>query len=675
MQQGQWGGGARQWRGAGRSPVAWVAGFPLVILLSMGFGCGGDDSTRIVDDDAQDASQLLPVLPAEPKPDPDPEPAGPTGPPDSIYRREHLVEVEVEIAPEDWEALSVEGIGMGEILFPASGVPLVPEWSHFSATVTVDGEKYENVDIRKKGYIGSLSVIRPSIKLDFEQRLSEPLVAGNRRMTLNNDLQDPSHIRQCLSYDLFQKVGLPASRCNYAHVVVNGVDLGIYSHVEPVNKPMLRRYFDDVDGNMYEGQISDFNAATAQYLEMETNAETNDRSDVRAVIDALALPDEEVVPALGALVNLDQFIDFWALETLLGHWDGYAGNSNNYFAYHDPQSGQFHFIPWGTDQTFVGDNPNDNLPYEISVYAAGSISNRLYAIPEQRARFRERLAQLNDTLWDVPTLLADVEALQRLAPDGSREAVTRLKSYIRAHGEELRAALALPAPDWPVPPPAAPADPCQGTFGAVSGTFSTEWGSLADIAGQLATGSADTAVDLELDGAPFAGAFRSLAGEDGFLGNASVRLVAPREDGLVMLVELGMPVELFEVGRHPLHSFESFGLVGLWSPATNFINLGLLGDGAVQLDAASLEPGGVVRGSFTAKASYFLCASTVSAFVQAPPPEAPPPADGAEPGAETGEPVPAGGDAAGEPAPAGDDAAGEPVPAGDEPEADAEAAP
>jgi hypothetical protein len=651
----------------------WLGGFSPAVALLVCLACGGEDATVIADDAAPGSREesLLPTLPALPALPAAPEPTGPMGPPSSIYDREHLVEVEVEIAPEDWEALSVEGIGMGEILFPATGVPDVPEWSHFAATVTVDGVQYENVDIRKKGYIGSLSVIRPSIKLDFERRLGEPLAGGNRRMTLNNDLQDPSHVRQCLSYDLFQKIGLPASRCNYAHVVVNGVDLGIYTHLEPVNKPMLRRYFDDVDGNMYEGQISDFNTATAEYLELETNATTNDRSDVRAVIEALALGDDEVVPALAPLVNLDEFFDFWALETLLGHWDGYSGNSNNYFAYHDPQSGQFHFIPWGTDQTFVGDNPNDNLPYQITVYAAGTISNRLYAIPEQRARFRERLAQLNDTLWDVPTLLREVDALHRLAPDGSREAVTRLRSYIRAHGEALRAALALPAPDWPVlAPPAGPVDPCQGTFGAVSGTFSTEWGSLADIGSQLATGSVDTAVDLELDGAPFAGAFRSLAGENGFLGNASVRLVAPREDGLVMLVELGMPVELFEVGHHPLHSFESFGLVGLWSPATNFINLGLLGDGAVQLDEASLEPGGIVSGSFTAKASYFVCASTVAAALAAPPEAPPAGVGGAEPEAETDAPVPAGGDQTDEPVPAGGDETDEPVPAGGEPEAE-----
>ena len=30
------------------------------------------------------------------------------------------------------------------------------------------------------------------------------------------------------------------------------------------------------------------------------------------------------------LINLDQFIKFWIMESLLGFWDGYTNNQNNY---------------------------------------------------------------------------------------------------------------------------------------------------------------------------------------------------------------------------------------------------------------------------------------------------------------------------------------------------------
>jgi hypothetical protein len=557
---------------------------------------------------------------AEPSPEPAPpaQPAGPRGPSDAIFERQRRVEVEVEIDPADWEKLSVEGIGMSEILFPAAAVPQVPPFTHFSARVRVDGVTYEDVDIRKKGYIGSLSVIRPSLKLDFERGLGgQKLVDGNRRMTLNNDAQDASHVRQCLSYDLFLRLGLPAPRCSYAHVVVNGVDLGTYTNVEPIAKPLLRRFFDDEDGNLYEGQQTDFNTATAEYLELETNEEQNDRSDVQALVDALALPDEQVLAALEPLVDLERFVDFWALETLLGHWDGYSGNFNNYFAYHDPTSDKFVFIPWGADQTFIGDHPNDNLPYEIAVYASGALSSRLYALPEQRARYRQRLSELLDTLWDVPALLGEAEVLSRVALDSDRSDLALVRSYVQNHGERLRAALAEPAPEWPEAPPAQPADECRGTFGEISAAFSTVWGSLADRAAVALGSSEPLPGKAAIEGSVFEGTFRAGAGSDGFVaGNAGLQLFAPQGDGFYVFAELTLPLELFEPGYHTLHSYESFGRFGMYQPDFDiFIPFSVIGDGGILLERASLEPGGAVTGSFTGTINYYACLSGIKAQI------------------------------------------------------------
>lgn len=619
----------------------WRAVVPRAAVLLSAWACSGADETHLIDEE-------LAVSPAQPEQaveaveaggtgelaeagdtaagaETPTVPAGPLGPPDSIFERQHVIEVQVEMSPEDWEALSFEGIGMREILFPASGFREVPPYTQFAASVRVDGVSYENVAIRKKGYIGSLSVIRPSLKLDFERNLEQELVGGRRRMTLNNDVQDPTHVKQCLSYDLFAAAGLPAPRCNYAHVVVNGVDLGTYSHVEAVDKPMLARYFADNGGNLYEGQLADFNAATREHLELETNEEENDRSDVQAVVEALAASDDQVVAALDRVVDLDQFFSFWALETLIGHWDGYASNSNNYFAYHDPTTDKFFFIPWGTDQAFVGDNPNDAIEYDVTVYAAGSIANRLYALPGERQRYRQRLAELEAQLWRVPDLLARIDDSARLTRDASRADLARLRSYVRSHGDELRAALQQPAPDWPEPAPEQqqPNDECFGTAGAFSGTFVTEWGNVDDFNELSAESSSQFDTSVEIDGALFPGRFQGRAGESA-PDVATLRMLAPRPDGLYVLVELNMPLELFTPGYHPFHSFESVGDLGVFHPMFGPFRFARIGDGAVQLDEASLQPGGLVSGRFDGIINYYVCVETVAQFFRPPPePEAP----------------------------------------------------
>lgn len=121
-------------------------------------------------------------------------------------------------------------------------------------------------------------------------------------MTLNNAQQDPSIVRQCLGYALFAKAGLVAPRCNFAHVKVNGTDLGVYAHVEAIDKDLLRRRFDKAGGNLYEGTLSDFNPTFERTFDLKNTVV--DRSDLAAVTAALTAPDAELLARLEPLVDV-----------------------------------------------------------------------------------------------------------------------------------------------------------------------------------------------------------------------------------------------------------------------------------------------------------------------------------------------------------------------------------
>ncbi|HWO10051.1 MAG TPA: CotH kinase family protein, partial [Polyangiaceae bacterium] len=363
---------------------------------------------------------------------------------EAFYDFEHRVEIEIELSPADWQALRNEGRSLAELFDPS----LPFEYTSFVGSVSIDGERYEQVQLRKKGFLGSLSVLEPALKLDLGDTISGQSHRGVRRLTLNNDKQDPSHTHTCLAYRAFARAGLPASRCNLAHVIVNGEDLGTYSNVEPVDKRLLRRHFASDEGNLYEAQAADVLNPTNPRLQAKTNEAENNRSDLVALAAAVEAADDELVASLGAQLDLEQFRTFWAAETLLGHWDGYSGNTNNYFIYRDPVSQRFSFLPWGTDSAFVGSNPFDTVNRDVSVYAAGRIANRLYALPAERERFRARLGELAESVWDEAVLLGEVDQVEALASDASPSALAAQRQHIASHREVLRAALAAPARDW-----------------------------------------------------------------------------------------------------------------------------------------------------------------------------------------------------------------------------------
>jgi spore coat protein CotH len=129
-----------------------------------------------------------------------------------------------------------------------------------------------------------------------------------KRMTLNNNRQDPSNTHQCMAYGLFQAAGSIAPRCNFAHVVVNGEYLGIYTHVESVKKPMLRRHFESDEGNLYEGQVSDFTEFRVGRMELKTNEEENDRADLAVLVEVLQSADADLISGLRPVVDLNHLV-------------------------------------------------------------------------------------------------------------------------------------------------------------------------------------------------------------------------------------------------------------------------------------------------------------------------------------------------------------------------------
>ena len=348
-------------------------------------------------------------------------------PSDAFFAMDRVLEVEIEIAPEDWDTLRHQTRTFEDVLAEIEEYQLSRPFSDiytwFSATVTVDGETHTEVGVRKKGFLGSQSDTKPALKLRFDKYVDGQSLGGvMERMTLNNSIQDPSMINTCLTFHVFAAAGSPAPRCNFATVTVNGKDLGLYVHVEEIKAPFLARHFDSAEGNLYEGTVSDFTPEYRGTIEKKNNEDENDWSDVDAVVAALQDPSDAGLEALAAVVDLERFLSFWATEVLVGHWDGYAGNRNNYWFYREP-GGKFVFIPWGVDGTFhlekdpnVFDHVTEPPP---SVLALAAIANRLYNDAEWQAKYVAALKKVLDTAWNEEELLALVDGMAAIVEEHS----------------------------------------------------------------------------------------------------------------------------------------------------------------------------------------------------------------------------------------------------------------
>ncbi|NVJ61084.1 MAG: CotH kinase family protein [Gammaproteobacteria bacterium] len=344
------------------------------------------------------------------------------------FKRDRLLNINITLSEADYRQLKAEGRTLAST---SRECPEQFEYTEFDATVTIDGDVIEKVKVRKKGYLGSLSPTRPSIKLDFNDILKDQSYQHRERMTLNNNRQDPSNARQCLTYDHFRKAGLPAPRCNFAKVTVNGEDLGIFTHIEPIKKPFLNRVFDNKDGNLYEAQLADFGLHLNNRFEKKTNETENDRNDLRLIAEAFQLPDEEFIDLIKSYIDIDEFIKFWAMETLVGHWDSATGNGNNFYIYRSSSDNLFHFIPWGTDASFTGRHlfKPDSGP----LYRNFRLASRLYNIEQYRNQYRETLEQYLQDEWDEDQF---IESLNQIASftGTPQENLVSITEFVKGRG-------------------------------------------------------------------------------------------------------------------------------------------------------------------------------------------------------------------------------------------------
>jgi hypothetical protein len=225
--------------------------------------------------------------------------------------------------------------------------------SPVAGAVTIDGVRYAPVGVRLKSTYGSARELdeKPGWKVDLNA-YADLTWRGQKGLTLNNLVQDPTCVREHLAYRLFRAVGVPAPRVGWAVVTLNGLDYGLSLLVETADERFLSRWYADPSGALYEGSHGvDLRPGQEARFEYDEGPDPDDRADLTAAIAALtAPPDDTGVAGVEALVDVEEVLTYLAAEALAVHWDGYR-NTNNYRIYHDP-SDRLELLPWGTDNTF-----------------------------------------------------------------------------------------------------------------------------------------------------------------------------------------------------------------------------------------------------------------------------------------------------------------------------------
>ncbi len=308
--------------------------------------------------------------------------------------------------------------GMNAQAYPPGCVPFNRDY--YTADLTFEDQALGGVGVHIKGGCGSSRDFsgKPSFKIDIDWDdpalagcPSERRLLGQKHVTLNNGVQDHSAAHERLGYALFRALGVPAPRIAHVRVFVNGELYGLYQHVESIDRRFLSRWFDSNKGMLYEGTYwcdlissnvppngSDDYCLTREFSPgacddtPDAEADPEDYQRLEELVAALdAIPPSQFYAQIQTVFDTEKLLTTWAVETMIGHWDGYSYYiMNNYRVYRDPATDLWTLIDTGLDQTF-----NDDLaPFQsLDARLASSCFNDQ---PCKDAYF-EKLKQVRDT--------------------------------------------------------------------------------------------------------------------------------------------------------------------------------------------------------------------------------------------------------------------------------------
>ncbi len=157
------------------------------------------------------------------------------------FDKTEIMSVSISVDPEKWQ----------EMLDNAQDEEYIP------CDITINGETIENVGIRPKGNSSLSSIARDgeserySFKVKFDEYVDGQTWLGLDKLVLNNNYSDSTSMKEYISYDIMNYIGVDSSLYSYADISVNDQTWGLYLALEDVDSGFLERTKDD-EGELYK---------------------------------------------------------------------------------------------------------------------------------------------------------------------------------------------------------------------------------------------------------------------------------------------------------------------------------------------------------------------------------------------------------------------------------------
>lgn len=299
------------------------------------------------------------------------------------------------------------------------------------AEVFYNGKEWYKVGIRFKGNSSLQSswqsgILKLSFKLDFDEyeddypQIKNQRFYGFKKLSLKNNYDDESFIREKVAADVFKSAGLAVSHTAFYKLYVDSGDgpvyFGLYTMVEEVDDTLIDNQFSSDKGNLYKPEDTGANFANGTFneagFEKKTNEDDADWTDIKALFTALHSTTRTSSPAtwrtnLETILDVDTFLNYLAVNTVIQNWDTYGVMPHNYYLYNNPDNNKLTWIPWDNNEALQTGKQGGALNLNFSnLSGSWPLISYLYADSEYKAKYNTYVKNATDNSFKATTMQA-----------------------------------------------------------------------------------------------------------------------------------------------------------------------------------------------------------------------------------------------------------------------------
>ncbi|GFN30913.1 CotH kinase family protein [Paenibacillus xylaniclasticus] len=304
--------------------------------------------------------------------------------------------------------------------------------SFVKVKATIDG-KTINAELRHRGG-HTLEYSKKSYEIRFKRSSG----TGMRTLHWNAEYDDPSLMRNALSFHFFNQFGVYAPRTNHIELQWNGEPQGVYLEIEAVDRNFFKARglgwksliyaindnanFSLIDPYTYDEKESLFKGYQVQLGDKAVKPRLT--LFIRKINE---LEGSSLEKLLSTRLDTTFYLKWLAGAVLTGNYDGFE---QNYALYERANNGKYRILPWDYEGTW-GRNCYGKLCDAdlVDVKGYNKLTEKIFRFRKYRERYKQILLEIMDTAFTLDALTPVIESMHEGIAEAIRGDYTRKHPY------------------------------------------------------------------------------------------------------------------------------------------------------------------------------------------------------------------------------------------------------